>query len=83
METDIFKHIKIIIYEVFVSQNDKATHFYHWNTIANCNGEPRDIPKIYMIRTYLFRDLIKRQVALSNYNEIEIDLFIVFPSTTQ
>jgi len=30
METDIFKHIKIIIYEVFVCQNDKATHFYLW-----------------------------------------------------
>jgi hypothetical protein len=28
METDIFKHIKIIIYKVFVGQNDKATHFY-------------------------------------------------------
>jgi hypothetical protein len=25
METDIFKHIKIIIYKVFVGQNDKAT----------------------------------------------------------
>ena len=29
METDIFKHIKIIIYEVLVCQNDKATHFYY------------------------------------------------------
>jgi hypothetical protein len=29
METDIFKHIKIIIYEVYVCKNDKATHFYH------------------------------------------------------
>jgi 3-methyladenine DNA glycosylase Mpg len=29
METDIFKHIKIIIYEAYVCKNDKATHFYH------------------------------------------------------
>ena len=29
METDIFKHIQIIIYEVYVSKNDKATPFYH------------------------------------------------------
>jgi hypothetical protein len=29
METDSFKHIEIIIYKVFVCQNDKATHFYH------------------------------------------------------
>jgi hypothetical protein len=27
--------------------------------------------------------LIKRQLALSNYNEKEIDLFIVFPSPIQ
>ena len=32
---------------------------------------------------YLFSDLIKQQLALSNYNEIEIDLFIVFPFPTQ
>jgi hypothetical protein len=32
---------------------------------------------------YLVSDLIKQQMALSNYNEIEIDLFIVFPSPTQ
>jgi hypothetical protein len=67
METDIFKHIKIIIYEVFVCQNDKATHFY-----------PEHIHDLY-----LFSDLIKRQMALSIYNEIEIDLFIVFPSPSQ
>jgi hypothetical protein len=30
METNILKHIKIIIYEVFVYQNDKASHFYNW-----------------------------------------------------
>jgi len=29
METDIFTHIKIIIYEFKVCKNDKATHFYH------------------------------------------------------
>ena len=29
METDIFKHIKIIIYETQVCKNDKATHIYH------------------------------------------------------
>ena len=28
METDIFKHIKIIIYEVYVCKNDKATYLY-------------------------------------------------------
>jgi len=28
METNIFKHIKMIIYEVYVCKNDKATHFY-------------------------------------------------------
>jgi hypothetical protein len=31
---------------------------------------------------YLVSDLIKQQMALSNYNEIEIDLFIMFPSPT-
>jgi hypothetical protein len=35
------------------------------------------------IDPYLFSDLIKRQLALNNYNEIEIDLFIVFPSPIQ
>ena len=29
METDTFKHIKIIIYEVYVCKNDKKTPFYH------------------------------------------------------
>ena len=29
METDIFTNIKIIIYEVKVYKNDKATHFYY------------------------------------------------------
>jgi len=29
METNIFKHTKIIIYEGQVCKNDKATHFYH------------------------------------------------------
>jgi hypothetical protein len=29
METNIFKHIKIIIYEVYICKNDKATHFYY------------------------------------------------------
>jgi hypothetical protein len=29
METNIFTHIKIIIYEVKICKNDKATHFYH------------------------------------------------------
>jgi hypothetical protein len=33
----------------------------------------------YIIDPYLFSDLIKRQLALSNYDEIEIDLLIVFP----
>jgi hypothetical protein len=56
---------------------DKKHRFPLKYTVANYNGEPRDIPK------YLFSDLIKRQLALSNYNEIEIDLFIVFPSSTQ
>jgi hypothetical protein len=50
-------------------------------TIANHNGEPRDIPNIYMIRN-LFSDLIERQMTLNNYNEIEINLFSVsFPIT--
>jgi len=48
-------------------------------TIANYNkGEPRNIPTI--LDPYLFSDLIKRQLALSNYDEIDVDLFIVFPS---
>jgi hypothetical protein len=29
METDIFTNMKIIIYEVKVYKNDKATHFYY------------------------------------------------------
>jgi hypothetical protein len=29
MKTNILKHIKIIIYAVYVCKNDKATHFYH------------------------------------------------------
>jgi hypothetical protein len=40
METDIFKHIKIIIYKVYVCKKDKATHF------------PRDFPNIYLIRIF-------------------------------
>ena len=36
----------------------------------------------YILDPYLFSDFIKRQLALSNYNEIEINLFIVsFPYT--
>ena len=52
-------------------------------TIANYKGE--SIQEIFWIYTnvldlYLFSDLIKRQLALSNNDEIEVDLFIVFPS---
>jgi hypothetical protein len=55
---------------------------FRWSTLANYNGEPRDIPNIYSI--HIFSAIwLKRQLALSNYNEIEIDLFIVFPSPTQ
>jgi hypothetical protein len=28
METDIFKHIKIIIYKVYVCKNDKKKHIF-------------------------------------------------------
>jgi hypothetical protein len=35
----------------------------------------------YILDPYLFSDLNKRQLTLSNNDEIEIDLFIVFPST--
>ena len=49
-------------------------------TIAIYNGEPRDIPNIYLVRIFV-SDLIK-QLALSNYNEIDIDLLIVCPSPT-
>jgi hypothetical protein len=34
----------------------------------------------YILDPYLFSDLIKRQLALSNNDEIEVDMFIVFPS---
>ncbi len=49
-------------------------------TIANCNDEPRDFPNIYLIHIF---SVISFKLALSKYNEIEIDLFIVFPSPTQ
>jgi hypothetical protein len=29
METDIFKHIKIIIYKIYFCKNDKAAHFFY------------------------------------------------------
>ena len=51
-------------------------------TITNCNDEPRDFPNIYLIRIFSAISF-KLQLALSKYNEIEIDLFIVFPSPTQ
>jgi hypothetical protein len=55
---------------------------FRWSTLTNYNGEPRNIPNIYLIR--IFSAIwLKRQLALSNYNEIEIDLFIVFPSPTK
>ena len=50
-------------------------------TIANYNDEPRDFPNIYLICIFSAISF-KRQLALSKYNEIEIDLFSVsFPYT--
>jgi hypothetical protein len=37
----------------------------------------------HILNLYLLSNLIKRQLSLSHYNEIEIDLFTVFPSPTQ
>jgi hypothetical protein len=34
METDIFTHIRIIIYKVKVCKNDKATHFFVFNLMC-------------------------------------------------
>ena len=55
---------------------------FHWRTLANYNDEPRDFPNIYLMRIFSATSF-KRQLALSKYNEIEIDLFIVFASPTQ
>ena len=73
--------IKMCCFVIFIDTNFVNNYFnvfrnigFHLKyTIANYNGEPRDIPNIYLI--FIF--------SLSNYNEIEIDLFIVFPSPTQ
>ena len=69
----IFTWLKLHKYDFNVCKNID----FQWNTytIADYNGEPGNIPNIF--DPYLFRDLIKRQLALRTYDEIEIDLFIL------
>jgi hypothetical protein len=80
--------IKMCCFVILTDKNFVKNYFnvfknigFNWNTLSliimvnQGNSEQIHDP-------YLVSDLIKQQMALSNYNEIEIDLFIMFPSPT-
>jgi hypothetical protein len=69
-----FKSVKMTKQHIFIIENNLkkvGQSFFHLSR------------RTTILDPYLFSDFIKRQLALSNYNEIEIDLFIAFLSPTQ
>ena len=82
----LFCMIKMCCFVIFTDINFVNNYFnvlknigFHWSTLSLIITVNQEISE-HIIDPYLFSDLIKRQLALSNYNDIEIDLFIVFPS---
>jgi len=86
----LFSMIKMCCFVIFTDLNFVNNYFnvfknigFHWSTLSLITTVNQDIFRTYTQDPYLFSDLIKRQLALSNYNEIDIDLFTVFPSPIQ
>jgi hypothetical protein len=77
--------VKMTKQHIFIIENDLQKVIF--SLVPSDNRDTRSTcptsDSKHILDPYLFSDLIKRQLALSNYNEIEIDLFIVFPSPTQ
>jgi hypothetical protein len=85
----LFSMIKICCFVIFTDINFVNNYFnvfknisFHWSTLSLIITVNQEISE-HILDPYLFSDLIKRELVLCNYNEIEIDLFIVFPSPTQ
>jgi hypothetical protein len=71
--TTVVQHL--LVRRQFSLAPDNRTNVNVEATITDYNGEPGNIPNIF--DPYLFSDLIKRQLALRTYDDIEIDLFIL------
>jgi hypothetical protein len=72
--------VKMTKQRIFIIENNiqkVGQSFFH---LSRRTTVIKDLLSEHIFDPYLFSDLIKRQLALSNHNEKERNLFIVFPS---